>query len=198
MILHKKKGQNFSDALLLGVIPPPKKHDPGKIPGTWTMCSPNFGKKWEIPPPHPADGPVGGCPLFFFRFRRQGGVGARDLPEKLVKTGGTPFLSTFWPFWAKVAQTGEFLEPPWSARYSGVTIVGRIGGAEPGGGGVKNQNAPKLDTSHPHLLTAQKGSILYVLCLQCPNTPSRCPLSSPPELVLQYVALQDGTGNSPA
>ena len=23
--------------------------------------------------------------------------------------GGTPFLSTFWPFWAKVAQTGEFL-----------------------------------------------------------------------------------------
>ena len=36
-------------------------------------------------------------------------MGALDLPEKLVKTGGTPFLSTFWPFWAKVAQTGEFL-----------------------------------------------------------------------------------------
>ena len=26
--------------------------------------------------------------------------------------------------------------------------------------GGKNQNAPKLDTSHPHLLTAQKGPIL--------------------------------------
>ena len=38
-------------------------------------------------------------------------MGARDLPEKLVKTGGTPFLSTFWPFLAKVAQTGEFLGP---------------------------------------------------------------------------------------
>ena len=25
--------------------------------------------------------------------------------EKLVKTGGTPFLSAFWPFWVKVAQT---------------------------------------------------------------------------------------------
>ena len=28
------------------------------------------------------------------------------------------------------------------------------------GEGVKSQNAPKLDTSNPHLLTAQKGSIL--------------------------------------
>ena len=43
----------------------------------------------------------------FFQISAQGGVGARDLPEKLAKTGGTPLLSTFWPFWAKVAQTGE-------------------------------------------------------------------------------------------
>ena len=59
----------------------------------------------------------GGKFPLFSENRRQHGMAARDLTEKLVKTGGTPFLSTFWPFWAKVAQTGEFLEPPWSASY---------------------------------------------------------------------------------
>ena len=29
----------------------------------------------------------------------------------LLFGGVTPFLSTFWPFWAKVASTGEFLGP---------------------------------------------------------------------------------------
>ena len=57
----------------------------------------------------PADGPAGKNSPLFFENRRQQGLSARDLTEKLVKTGGTPFLSTFWSFWAKVAQTGEFL-----------------------------------------------------------------------------------------
>ena len=33
-------------------------------------------------------------------------------PPILPLGGGTPFLRAFWPFWAKVAQTGEFLGPP--------------------------------------------------------------------------------------
>ena len=41
---------DFFGRLLQGVIgPPSKKHDPGKIPGTRTMCSPNFGKKCGSP-----------------------------------------------------------------------------------------------------------------------------------------------------
>ena len=40
----------FEQATTWGYRPPSKKHDPGKIPGTRTMCSPNFGKKWGNPP----------------------------------------------------------------------------------------------------------------------------------------------------
>ena len=40
-----------------------KKHDPGKIPGTRTMCSRISEKKWGNPPP-PADGPAGGGHFF--------------------------------------------------------------------------------------------------------------------------------------
>ena len=77
---------------------------------------------WCAPPPEFFSATSlqrGKIPHFFFSFenRRQHGLAARDLTEKLVKTGGTPFLSTFWSFWAKGVHTGEFLEHPWSARY---------------------------------------------------------------------------------
>ena len=42
-----------------------------------------------------ADGPAGGKPALFFRFRRLHGLSGWYLTEKLVKTGGTPFLSAF-------------------------------------------------------------------------------------------------------
>ena len=45
----------------------------------------------------------GEIPHFFFsENRRQHGLAARELTEKLVKTGGTPFLSAFWPFLASL------------------------------------------------------------------------------------------------
>ena len=101
--------------------PPSKKHDPGKIPGTRTMCSPNFGKQWEPPPPGGWSSGGGGFGHFFSDFGDRVG-GARDLPEKLANTlfiteKQYPFLSTFWPFWAKVAQTGEVPGSPWSTSY---------------------------------------------------------------------------------
>ena len=43
--------------------------------------------------------------------------------------GVIPFLSTFWPFWAKVAHTGEFPGPPWSAGLKNSVTYPR-GGAE--------------------------------------------------------------------
>ena len=59
-----------------------------KVPASQTLLSPNSGKKSGEPPQRMVRG--GGNLPTFFRFRRQGGVGARDLPEKLVKTGGNP------------------------------------------------------------------------------------------------------------
>ena len=46
-------------------------------------------------------------PHFYFIFenRRQRGLAARDLTEKLVKTGGTPFLSHFVHFGPKWPKT---------------------------------------------------------------------------------------------
>ena len=58
----------------------------------------------------PADGPAGENSPFFFENRRQHGLAARDLTEKLVKTGGTPFLSTSLVILGQSAQTGEFLK----------------------------------------------------------------------------------------
>ena len=108
-IFRRSKKHHFFDEVLQGVIRgPPLKNTilaRSRAPGP---CVRRISEKGGETP-HPADGPAGGFGHFFYRFRRQGGVGARDLPAKLAKTGGTPFLSTFWPFWDKVAQTGEFL-----------------------------------------------------------------------------------------
>ena len=68
------------------------------------MWAPKSGKSAQPP----ADGPAGGFAHFFYQKSAMGWGECPELPEKLVKTGGTPFLSTFWLFWAKVAQTGEF------------------------------------------------------------------------------------------
>ena len=84
----------------------PSKHDFGDFPICWTILQGAIGpplkntilERSRAPGPCvrriseksgeiPADGPAGGIWPIFFRFRRQGGVGARDLPEKLAKTG---------------------------------------------------------------------------------------------------------------
>ena len=41
---------------------------------------------------------------------------SRLLRARFICGGVTPFLSAFWPFWVKVAQTGGFLGPPWECK----------------------------------------------------------------------------------
>ena len=62
-------------------------------------CSRRIPEKSAVPPPRRM-AQRGGFPHFFFRFRRLHGLSGWYLTEKLVKTGGTPFLSAFWPFCA--------------------------------------------------------------------------------------------------
>ena len=84
---------------------PPLKHDPGKIPGTQTTLSPYLGKKVRGFPRRMVQ--RGEIPhVFFFENRRQHGLAARDLTEKLVKTG----YPSFEHFLAILGQSGHPLE----------------------------------------------------------------------------------------
>ena len=98
---------DFFGRLLWGLYsPPPLKYTILGRSRAPVPCSRRISEKSGQSPP--GGWSSGGLPTFS-DFGDRVGVGARDLPEKLVKTGGTSFLSTFWPFWAKVV---EFLEPP--------------------------------------------------------------------------------------
>ena len=88
-----------------GYIGPPLKTRVWEDPGHPDYPLAESRKKVRSPP---ADGPAGGNSPLFFENRRQHGRAARDLTEKLVKTG----YPLFEPFLAQVAQNGGFLGVP--------------------------------------------------------------------------------------
>ena len=79
--------QNGQKVLKNGV-PPVLTSCFSKIPASQTMMSPIFEKKVGNFPP--LDHPLAGKPALFSGIRREGSLGARDLPKIVFLEGGSP------------------------------------------------------------------------------------------------------------